>query len=134
MWRLCGDSGGGILFFGCCCFSTKQLICLLFKAYLLHLHIFNLFQILCSSNPGTLKWLQVTDGEFRQQTQNKTFVIGGYENDFDLYIGRTVYEGEIYSGKIDSNNTFYGETVPMFFVYNNRELQASKYEVLVTDE
>jgi hypothetical protein len=58
-------------------------------------------------------------------------VIGGTESSKELNIGRISYQGEVIVGKVCGYNI--GNAL-MYFPYDNKEVTASSYEVLIYDD
>lgn len=58
---------------------------------------------------------------------NKILVIGGYEDDVIINIGRVMYQGELKIGKVLSSNI---GKAHLYFVHNDNEKEVNTYEVL----
>lgn len=90
-----------------------------------------IFQILCSPNLSSFKWVKVNDKEFFLQTLNKDLVRGGVEDGNIVNIGRIGFQGQIVTGKVITNSVDYPDTAPMFFAYKDKENKFTEYEVLI---
>ncbi|KAF2884631.1 hypothetical protein ILUMI_21539 [Ignelater luminosus] len=56
-------------------------------------------KILCSQNPTNFKWIETDIQNIKSMPQEK-FVLGGYDTDYPLYIGRKHTNGEVVLGKV----------------------------------
>ncbi|RZB94398.1 uncharacterized protein BDFB_009378, partial [Asbolus verrucosus] len=88
-------------------------------------------KVLCSDKPEKLSWVPTTASKLHTDTIGKHLVVGGTENGKVLNVGRVSYQGEIIVGKVCGYNI--GNSL-LFFPYQNKEIHADSYEVLVYDD
>ncbi|KAB0801836.1 hypothetical protein PPYR_04022 [Photinus pyralis] len=56
-------------------------------------------KILCTKHPEQFEWIRTTTEEVGK-IPNKNFILGGFESDFTVYIGRVAIENTLAIGKI----------------------------------
>ncbi|KAJ3617373.1 hypothetical protein MTP99_007102 [Tenebrio molitor] len=88
-------------------------------------------KILCSDKPEKFSWVSTTAAKLHTDLVGRHLVLGGNESGKALNIGRISYQGEVIVGKVCGYNI--GNAL-MFFPYENKEVSASSYEVLVYDD
>lgn len=88
------------------------------------------FQILCSPNISAFKWIKTNSSTFYLDSLTKHVVVGGFEYDFMLHIGRTSHQRKLVIGKIIAA---YGEIAPLCYVYEDKEINVKVYEMLIYD-
>ncbi|KAH0819145.1 hypothetical protein GEV33_003646 [Tenebrio molitor] len=88
-------------------------------------------KILCSDKPEKFSWVSTTAAKLHTDLVGRHLVLGGNESGKALNIGRISYQGEVIVGKVCGYNI--GDAL-MYFPYDNKEVTASSYEVLVYDD
>ncbi|KAK5638649.1 hypothetical protein RI129_012944 [Pyrocoelia pectoralis] len=81
-------------------------------------------KILCSAEPGQLKWTKVGEDLL---SDSCPFVYGGGEQDHVLHIGRINHEGETIVGIV---YTDWDEWKGLWIVYNGKPVHFTSYEIL----
>jgi hypothetical protein len=88
-------------------------------------------KILCSDKPEKFSWVSTTAAKLHTDLVGRHLVLGGTESAKELNIGRISYQGEVIVGKVCGYNI--GNAL-MYFPYDNKEVTASSYEVLIYDD
>ncbi|KAJ3616393.1 hypothetical protein MTP99_003874 [Tenebrio molitor] len=84
-----------------------------------------------SDKPEKFSWVFTTAAKLNTHLVGRHLVIGGTESSKELNIGRISYQGEVIVGKVCGYNI--GNAL-MYFPYDNKEVTASSYEVLIYDD
>ncbi|XP_063922988.1 uncharacterized protein LOC135137293 [Zophobas morio] len=95
-------------------------------------------KILCSSNPNSLFWENVTNRELPSTTAGKEVIIGGYQTNvyrMILNIGRVLFQGELIVGKVTGNHPTENKAGQgiLYFVAGGQENSVNSYQVLLYD-
>ena len=86
------------------------------------------FQILCSSNPDSLSWENVTASNLQSTTAGKQLVVGGFQDKNKFIVGRVKHEKELLVGKVLG---YTNGSAKLHFVGGDKETSVDSYQVLI---
>ena len=84
-------------------------------------------QILCTSNPNSLSWENANASDLHLTTIGKQLVVGGYEIEKMLNVGRVMHQGELIAGKVLVYNI---GSAQLHYIGGGTEVAVSSYQVL----
>ncbi|KAJ3642684.1 hypothetical protein Zmor_025445 [Zophobas morio] len=85
-------------------------------------------KILCSSNPDSLSWENVTASNLQSTTAGKQLVVGGFQDKNKFIVGRVKHEKELLVGKVLG---YTNGSAKLHFVGGDKETSVDSYQVLI---